>query len=137
LGSNTVGNVTAAERDNVTALGERSTNGVLPVGTRFVEFVLTNRVVSGMNDSSADNLSFVLTPRVDPPVSILAYGSTTNGWRVGINARTNRVYVLERSTTLEAWEAVTEPAKGPDGTLSLTDTNPPLHQAFYRVSCRR
>jgi hypothetical protein len=62
--------MTAAERGNVTGLLPRSSNGTLPSGTRFVEFTLTNRVVNGMNDGSADNLSFVLTPKPVPPFFI-------------------------------------------------------------------
>jgi hypothetical protein len=79
IGSNTVGQVTATDRGGVTGLLFRSTNGALPSGTRFIEFTLTHRVVTGMNDASADNLSFVLMP---PPVFITDYENTTNGWQV-------------------------------------------------------
>ncbi len=86
LGSNVIGRVTAAERGGVTGLSLRSTNGALPVGTRFVEFTLTNRVVTGMNDASADNLSFVLRPHPLPPFSITAHGPAGNGWQVEFTA---------------------------------------------------
>ena len=89
LGSNVIGRVTAAERGGVTGLSLRSTNGALPVGTRFVEFTLTNRVVTGMNDASADNLSFVLRPHPLPPFSITAHGPAGNGWQVEFTGRTN------------------------------------------------
>ena len=107
LGSNVIGRVTAAERGGVTGLSLRSTNGALPVGTRFVEFTLTNRVVTGMNDASADNLSFVLRPHPLPPFSITAHGPAGNGWQVEFTGRTNRLYVLERSEDFAAWTEVT------------------------------
>ena len=71
IGSNAVGNVTAADRGGTTGLMSRSTNGLVPTGTRFVEFSLTNRVVTGMNDASADNLSFILAAKPDPEFFIL------------------------------------------------------------------
>ncbi len=135
--SNTVGHVTAADRGNLTSLLARSTNGTLPPGTRFVEFALTHRVVTGVNDASADNLSFVLTPENDPPFFILGHGPAANGWRVQITTVSNRLYTLERSVNLAAWTAVTPPAPGAGRPLTLTDTNAPAGQAFYRVVCRR
>ena len=137
LGSNMIGNVTAAMRGGATGLLARSTSGTLPVGTRFVEFVLTNRLVTGNNDGSADNLSFVLTPKPDPLFRILAYGSATNGWRVEFISMTNRVYTLERSEALATWLAIGSPMPGSGGRMTLTDSDPPDGQAFYRVSCRR
>ena len=137
IGSNVIGNGTANDRGGVTALLSRSINGTLPSGTRFVEFVLTNRVVTGMNDASADDLSFVLTPKPDAAFSIATFGRTTNGWRVWFSATTNRLYTLERSENFESWIEVTSSAPGQDGPMALTDTNAPAGQAFYRVACRR
>jgi hypothetical protein len=137
IASSIIGNVTAADRANVTGLLERQTNGVLPAGTHFVEFALTNRVVTGNNDGSADNLSFVLTPRSDPPFTILAYGNTTNGWRVEITTITNRLYALERSVDLDSWILVTAWTPGTGGLIALTDSNPPAAHAFYRVAAQR
>jgi hypothetical protein len=117
--------VTAAERGNVTGLFLR--------GTRFIEFTLTNRVVNGMTDGSADNLSFVLTPKPLPPYFITAHGKIENGWRVEFTSRTNRLYVLERSENLPAWTELTLPTPGTGQTVVLVDTNPPTGQAFYRV----
>jgi hypothetical protein len=136
IGSNVIAQVTAAERGGVTGLFLRSTNGSLPGGTRFVEFTLTNRVVSGMNDASADNLSFVLTPKASPPFFITAHGPTTSGWQVEITTSTNRWYVLERSQDLEVWTEITSPAPGSGQTAVLVDTNAPPGHAFYRVGCR-
>ena len=136
LGSNVVGLVTAAERGGVTGLLLRSTNGPLPGGTRFVEFTLTNRVVTGMNDASADNLSFILTPRPLPPFFITAYGPATNGWQVQFTSTTNRLYVLERSENLATWIEITPPWPGTGQASVPVDTNAPSGQAFYRIGCR-
>jgi hypothetical protein len=60
------------------------------------------------------------------------------GWRVDVLATaTNRVYVLERSVDLHLWAEATAPTIGSGGPLSLTDTNTPAVQAWYRVACRR
>lgn len=134
LGTNMIGRVTAAERGGATGLWLRSTNGILPIGTRFVDFTLTNRMVTGMNDASADNLSFTLT-YIGPP-TITAYGSNTNGWLVEFTTSSNRLYVLERSVDFTLWDELTAPTSGSGSTMTLTDTNPPPGQAFYRISRR-
>jgi hypothetical protein len=133
IGSNVVGNVTAADRAGITGLLSRGTNGVLPAGTRFVEFSLTNRLVTGMNDASADNLSFILTAKPDPEFSIISHGPTSGGWNVEFGSRTNRWYVLERSESLQNWIEATTPKPGNGAMMTLTDTNAPPGQAFYRV----
>ena len=130
IGSNGIGRVTAADRGNVTGLVLRNTSGTLPVGTRFVEFTLTNSVSTGMNDASADNLSFVLTP---PPIFIAALGKTTDGWQVTFSGSTNGLYVMERSVNLATWTVATMPTSGSGPTTTLLDTNAPTGQAFYRV----
>jgi hypothetical protein len=134
LGSNAVGSVSAGERLGVTVLLERRTNGVLPPGTRFVEFILTNHVASGQNDASADTLSFVLTPFT--PIVITAYGMATNGWQVEFTTSASRVYALERSQNLQQWTAVTPPTPGSGQTAVLVDTNATASQVFYRIGCR-
>jgi len=137
IGSTTVGNVTAAERAGLTGLLQRSTNGTLPAGTRFVEFMLTNRVVTGMNDGSADSLSFVLTPKPDPPLRISALREAGGARRVQFTGLSNRVYALERSVNLISWSGVVSNLSTSSGLKVLTDMNPPPGQAFYRVSGRR
>lgn len=133
LGQTSIGNVLAADRSGVTGLAFREANGVLPAGTRYVEFELTNRVVTGVNDASADNLSFVLTARPDAPFLILAHGPGAKGWRVEVMSRADRLYVLERSSDFVAWTEVTSPEPGLGGSLTLLDTEAPPGQAFYRV----
>ena len=137
LGSTAIGNVTAADRDGVTGLVWRGTNGTLPAGTRFVEVLMTNGIASGFNDASADDLSLVLRARSDGPFAILRYGPNPPGWSVDLETSANRFYVLERSERFESWTAATSPQLGTGGTITLTDTNAPLGQAFYRVSRRR
>lgn len=137
LGSITTGNIGAGERLDVTCLLERSTTGFLPAGTRFVEFALTNHVASGLNDASADNLSFVVTPRPDPPPSIQAHRAGGGGWEVDVMTRTNRRYTLERSADLIVWVEVVPPTWGTGAALTLADSDAPAVQAFYRVVVHR
>ena len=127
--------VTAADRGGVTGLLSRSTNGTLPGGTRFVEFTLTNHVVTGRNDGSADNLSFVLTAKV-PPV-IIASVKTTDGWQVEFTTSPGRLYSLERSEDLKAWFEVAPRTTGSGGTAVLVDTNTLAGEMFYRVGSRQ
>ena len=94
-------------------------------------------VASGWNDASADSLSFVLTPHPDVPPRIVALGTATNGWRVEVLTRTNRLYVLERSLDLETWTPAALPAPGTGASAFLADTNAPASQAFYRVAIHR
>ena len=137
LGSDVVGNVSPGDRLNTTGLLERDVMGTLPAGTRFVEFTLTNHVVSGWNDGSADNLSFVLTPRPDAPPQILAHSPAADGWQVEVLTRTNRLYVLERSLDLETWTTVALPTPGTGVSEFLADTDAPASHAFYRVAIYR
>jgi hypothetical protein len=83
LGTSTIGPVTGLDRLWAINLLQRSTSGVLPVGTRFaqvdVDFHLDNPVKIGFsadyNDAYADNLSFTIgadlpaPPDPTPPVS--------------------------------------------------------------------
>jgi hypothetical protein len=132
VGSKTMGPVTAAERGSITGLLPRRTDGALPGSTRFVEFTLTNRVVTGLNDATADNLSFILTPA--PATTITALSRVATGWQVEFTSSASRSYVLERSTNLSSWMAVTPSTAGSGSTTALVDTNPPSGPAFYRIS---
>jgi hypothetical protein len=137
LGTNRLGPVTAADRAGATGLLERAATGQLPPGTRLVEFILSAQALSVTNDASADNLSFVLTPRADPPFRILGCTYTNGAWRVEFESRTNRLYSLERSLSLDTWETVVATVPGSGAPLALSDPNPPPAQAFYRVRCQR
>lgn len=137
LGTNLVGSVTAVERSGVTGLWPRTALGTLPPGTRLVEFALTNRLVSGFNEAMADNLSFVLTAPVDPPVRIETIARETETWRVSFAGLGQRVYTLQRSTDGSAWTDVVSQTTTAEGAVSLADTNPPAARAFYRVGAHR
>lgn len=137
LGTNRLGPVTAADRAGTTGLLERSASGRVPAGTRLVEFVLSAEADSVTNDASADNLSFVLTPRADPPFNVLSYALTNGAWRVEFASRTNRLYALERSPNLDTWETVAATVPGSGAPMALSDTKPLPGQAFYRVRCQR
>ncbi len=137
LDTNRLGPVTAADRAGVTGLLERSATGRLPAGTRLVEFILSGQASTVTNDASADNLSFVLTPRADPPFGVRSFVRTNGAWRVEFESRTNRLYALERSLRLGAWEVVGATVSGSGAVLALSDPQPPPGQAFYRVRCQR
>jgi hypothetical protein len=137
LGTNNLGPVRAGDRGGATGLLERSGTGRLPLGTRFVEFVLSAQAPTSTNDASADNLSFVLTPRPDPSFAILTGPWTNGARRVELEGRTNRLYSLQRSLRLDSWETVGAAVLGNGGRLTLLDTNSPPGQAFYRTFYRR
>ena len=116
---------------------ERSTNGTLPVGTRLVEFTLTTTAASNSNNASADNLSFVLAPRPDPPLHILGISRTNAAWQVEFEARTNRFYTLEVTADLSSWNPLSTPVSGIPPRMVLFDTNATVGTTFYRVRCNR
>ena len=69
LGSASIGPVTTAERGGLTGLLFRSTTGSIPTGTRTIDFTLAlTRVDGSYDDGYADNLSFVATSSLVPPV---------------------------------------------------------------------
>ncbi len=68
LGGGEIGPVTAADRGDATGLLFRSTDGVVPIGTRGVDVDLQLfRTDGSYNDGYADNLSLVLTPAAAVP----------------------------------------------------------------------
>jgi len=72
LGSASIGPVWAADRGDETGLLLRTTTGVLPIGTRTIDVLLTmTRDEGDYNDGYADNLSLVLTPSAVPEPSTL------------------------------------------------------------------
>jgi hypothetical protein len=50
---------------------------------------------------------------------------------------TNWNYVLERSVDIQTWTDASSVVPGVEGALTLSDTNPPTGQAFYRVRADR
>ncbi|MEA5574399.1 PEP-CTERM sorting domain-containing protein [Calothrix sp. UHCC 0171] len=75
LGKTSITSPTPEERNNTTGLLFKSTQGILPVGSRQVNVVLNMNYVRGrVNDAYADKLSFVVTQVPEP--------STTSGFVV-------------------------------------------------------
>jgi hypothetical protein len=61
LGSASIGPVSNTDRSDLTGLLARSTNGIVPVGTRGIQFDLSHTRVDGSyDDGYADNLSLIL-----------------------------------------------------------------------------
>ena len=138
LGGDRIGDVRASERTNITGLLQRGSAGRLPAGTRFVEFVLTNTGVTGNNDGSADNLSFVLTPNPEPEFRLSIEPGVSGGWQLNVTPTvTNRVYVLERSLDLSQWREISGSVAGTGESLVVSDTNTAGGPVFYRMSCRK
>jgi hypothetical protein len=52
---------------------------------------------------------------------------------IQFSGTTNWIYALERTTNFQSWTTVSVPTPGVDGAMTLSDTNPPLDKAFYRV----
>lgn len=72
LGFGTIGPVTNLDRNNATGLLERSTDGIIPVGTRSIEIALAlHRQACCYNDGYADNLSLTLNPVPLPAAALL------------------------------------------------------------------
>lgn len=72
LGFAAIGSVTNIDRNNITGLLERSTDGIVPIGTRSIQIALAlNRNVGPYNDGYADNLSLKLTPVPLPTAAAL------------------------------------------------------------------
>jgi hypothetical protein len=133
LASNTIGPVTAAERSNVTGLLERHTTGSLPRLTRRVAFVLTSVTAIGMCDASADNLSFVLSPRAETPPEIRRLSAVQGRWQVELDGQVGRYYGLERSLDLLQWTSTGQDVLCINSPVVLVDTNGPEDRVFFRV----
>ena len=137
IASNTVGNVTASDRTNTTGLFYREVEGSVPAGTRFVEFVVSARVVAGSNDGSADNLGFVLRQKPGLPltISIQTFAPDSISFLLAPISATY-AYTLQSSSNLVDWGDVTTPIQGTGATTTVSLTNPPPAPAFYRAVSR-
>ena len=72
-----IGGVKASDRGNITTLLKRSTSGIIPPGTRTIEFVLQwSNATGGYQNGMADNLNFILSA-LSGIVVIESQGSTT------------------------------------------------------------
>jgi hypothetical protein len=62
LGGLAIGPVSNADRNNVSTLLSRTSDGIIPLGTRSIDIVMSaTRLAGAYNDGYADNLSFMLT----------------------------------------------------------------------------
>ncbi|MBK9946749.1 MAG: hypothetical protein IPP12_06120 [Nitrospira sp.] len=72
IGIGSIGPVLNADRNNVTGLLERTTEGAVPVGSRSIEIRLAlTRTAGSYNDGYADNLTLKLTPVPVPAAALL------------------------------------------------------------------
>lgn len=72
IGLGSIGPVLNGDRNNVTGLLERSTDGIVPIGTRSIEIRLAlTRNAGSYNDGYADNLTLKLTPVPVPAAALL------------------------------------------------------------------
>ncbi len=70
LGKTSIASPTPQERNNTTGLLFKSTQGILPVGSRQVNVALNMNYVRGrVNDAYADKLSFVVTKVPEPSIT--------------------------------------------------------------------
>jgi hypothetical protein len=95
--SASIGGFTAADRGNVTKLLPDSDDGLVPIGTRILDIVLTATISAGAyNDGYADDLSVMLP---EPSVSLAAFSALA---ALGIAARrsnTRRQATARRSAS--------------------------------------
>jgi len=80
-----------------------------------------------------DNIEITLP---DPPISSITL-TLTNGPTVQCRSQAGWLYTLERGQTPGTWSSESTPVSGTGDTILLTDTNPPLNSAFYRVRAER
>lgn len=88
IGIGSIGPVLNGDRNNVTGLLERSTDGIVPVGTRSIQIALAlTRNACCYNDGYADNLSLKLSP-VPLPAAAWLFASGLLG--IGVLANRKR-----------------------------------------------
>jgi hypothetical protein len=144
---------------NQTAVVEVSTNGVMLAQLpslvlnnstnsmfadtndyRLTMFAIASYSEAGGYESSilahgvVDNVVVTVPP---PPVQNLSGAFSNNVWQVQFASRTNWLYTLRRATDYQSWTDVSPATPGVNGTLVLSDSNPPAAKAFYRVRANR
>jgi hypothetical protein len=83
---------------------------------------------------SVDNFVVTLPP---PPVQNLTGGFSNGVWQAQFLSRSNWLYTLQRSADFQSWTNLSPATSGNATNLFLQDANPPLAEAFYRVSAER
>ena len=74
---------------------------------------------------------------IPPPAQNLAITLTNGAWQAQFTDHLNWLYTLQRTTDFQSWTNVSPTVAGNGTNLFLPDTNPPLANAFYRVSAER
>lgn len=99
--------------------------------------------------NTVDGVDYITTNGVIYAGSILAHGTVSKMFfanplpvtqilnaapgSIQFSSTTNWIYALERTTNFQSWSTVSVLTPGVDGTMILSDTNPPSDKAFYRV----
>jgi hypothetical protein len=81
-----------------------------------------------------DNIKLTLP---SPPVQNIVGRFEPGKWEVSFVSLPNWRYTLERSAELVVWAPILDSVPGTGTQLSLSDTFPPRHGAFYRVLAQR
>lgn len=143
--------------DNQTLHTTLSSNGV-PVGPlkdaklapTFGDFNVDTISINSYSDAGQDTNEYFGTVYAG---SITAHGSVNGLFfatplpvtkiiaatpgNIQFASTTNWQYVLERSVDFQTWTNASPVVPGVEGALTLSDTNPPTAQAFYRVRADR
>ena len=143
--------------DNQTMHTTLSSNGV-PIGpikdakinATFGDFNVDTLSINCYSDAGQDTNEYF---GVIYAGSIVAHGSVNNLFfatplpvtriitatpgSIQFSSTTNWNYVLERTADFQSWTGVSSVTSGAEGTLTLSDTNPPSDKAFYRVRADR
>lgn len=117
--------------------------GEVRLGPTFSDFRVDAFAISSYSDERADGsiLAHGVVDKItlaypDPPTTRLAGRLAGGTFEARFMTRTNWYYVLEHTTNLMAWAAVTEPVAGTDGELVFSHANAEAH-GFYRVRAER
>ncbi len=95
----------------------------------------TASVVGNEVDPNVANNSASTTTSVVGPIGAQLSGSVSNGeFHLVVTAQPDFTYVIEGSTNLGVWQALSTNMASPGGTIKYTDTAAPgLKQRFYRT----
>jgi hypothetical protein len=111
----------------------------IPLTSGFGDFRINTLAISSYSDKVGlgsllahgviDNISVTLP---EPPIATVVL-TLTNGPQVHFQSRSGWNYFLERSPDTGDWSAASAGLPGNGGWLTLSDTNAPAPQAYYRV----
>jgi hypothetical protein len=119
------------------------------VGASFTDFRLDTFAICSFSDEGQnppefagsilargvmDNI-FVTTPPA--PIGGITGMFINQTWQVQFLSGSNWLYTLERTADFQSWTNVSLPTDGAAGTISLSDTNAPVENAFYRIRAER